>query len=73
MITKDGSNIRGTCNYEMSDIDFESSLVHTLYRIASIDHFVVACSPEQHVMRCVGFSGMLQSFVTTLQDDYKRW
>ncbi len=24
-------------------------------------------------MRCVGFSGMLLSFVTTLQDDYKRW
>jgi hypothetical protein len=23
-------------------------------------------------MRCVGFSGMLLSFVTTLQDDYKR-
>ncbi len=23
-------------------------------------------------MRCVGFSGMLRSFVTTLQDDYKR-
>ncbi len=24
-----------------------------------------------HVMRCVGFSGMLWSFVTILQDDYK--
>ncbi len=23
-------------------------------------------------MRCVGFSGMLGSFVTTLQDDYKK-
>ncbi len=27
---------------------------------------------SQHVMRCVGFSGMPWSFVTTLQDDYKR-
>ncbi len=39
----------------------------------------VSCPHERHqigdsahVVRCVGLSGMLLSFVTTLQDDYKR-
>jgi hypothetical protein len=35
--------IRGTCNYEMRDVDFESSLISTLTHY-KIDHFVVACS-----------------------------
>jgi hypothetical protein len=73
MITKDSSSMRcdvlvfwdamifcrGTCNYKMRDVDLESILVYTLQCIASIDHFLVACYPED-------------SFVTTLQDDYKR-
>jgi hypothetical protein len=45
----------GTCKYEMCDVDFESSLVHTLQFIASIAHFVVAsfklaCSPACDVL-----------------------
>jgi hypothetical protein len=28
---------------------------------------------DSSMMRCVDFSGMLLSFVTTLQDDYKRY
>ena len=39
-------DLRGTCNYEMRDVDLESSLVYTLQCIASIDRFVVAYYPD---------------------------
>ncbi len=34
--------------------------------------FIGETGEEWHTSGCAGFSGMLRSFVTTLQDDYKR-
>ncbi len=37
---------RGTRDYGMCDVDFESNLVLTFICVVEISHYVVACSPE---------------------------
>jgi hypothetical protein len=38
---------RGTRDYGMCDVDFESNLVLTFICVVGISHFVVACSPDE--------------------------
>ena len=60
---------RGTRDYGMFDVDFESNLVHTLRSVVVIAHSVVACSPARIASQCCHLMRVLLYY--SLQTFYK--
>ncbi len=71
MITKDSSNCDAQGNMQLRNVRFvvRKSPVIQIVSIWKVSKSVVACHPGDAMW---WFSGMLLSFVTNLQDDYKR-